>query len=867
METRPPRTWWWRHAPTFAWLLISVGFTLVHPFVERGMWLIVHGLLLGALGHAILVWSSHFTQALLRSPEHLDPRHRQAERLIAFHVGVALVLTGVAIGWPMLTVPGALLIGVAVAWHLMALVRRLRRALPGRFTGSVHYYVVAATMLPAGLVFGALMSLPNPAGHTGLLVAHVAFNVLGWMGLTVVGTLVTFWPTLLRARIDERAQTRATQALPALVVGVLLIATGGLIGMPQPVTVGLVTYLAGLAWWATTLVAPWRARTPREFAPWSVAAALVWLVVGLVWVTVLAATEAGRSSLAVSRNPQLAIIVAGFAAQLLIGALSYLLPAIGGGGPAVVRAAAAPLERWATARIVLVNAGLLLCLLPLPSTARVVVSLVAWLAWSAFLPLAWASHRAARRTRALAVADRPAPEPAAHRPGWSAAQCVGSLAVLALALTTTLAAASTSTGPAMTSLAATTPTGETTRVRVEMTADMRFVPDTVEVPAGNRLVIDLVNTDTTTVHDLVLDTGARSVRVAPGTEAEFDAGVIEGDVQGWCDIIGHRQAGMVFSITTGASGAPDAASAHHAGAAPSAGAAADIDLSRAPADDFVAHDATLPPLPPADGPVTHEMTIRMTEIEQEVAPGIRQTMWTFNDTVPGPTLHGRVGDTFEITLINDGTMGHSIDFHAGDVAPDVPMRTIPPGEQLVYTFTARRAGIWMYHCGTAPVTAHIAAGMAGAVVIEPDDLPAVDRSYVITQAELYLGEQGEPLDVAKAFGEQPDLVVFNGYADQYVHRPLEASVGETVRFWVLDIGPNRPTSFHVIGGQFDTVYHEGAYLLRDGRDALGGSSGGSQAIGLQAAQGGFVEMTPTEAGRYPFVSHIMVDAERGAKGI
>ncbi|HEX6876931.1 MAG TPA: multicopper oxidase domain-containing protein, partial [Nocardioidaceae bacterium] len=196
----------------------------------------------------------------------------------------------------------------------------------------------------------------------------------------------------------------------------------------------------------------------------------------------------------------------------------------------------------------------------------------------------------------------------------------------------------------------------------------------------------------------------------------------------------------------------------------------------------------------------------------------------------------------------------------GSLAPERPMRTIAPGESLVYRFTATRAGIWMYHCSSMPMSAHIANGMFGAVVIEPPDLPRVDRSYVIVQSEMYFGGQGAPVDVDKVQAERPDAVVFNGYANQYDARPLAARVGERVRIWVLDAGPNRSTSFHVVGGQFDTAYAEGAYLLR-------GGSGGAQSLALAPAQGGFVELSFPKAGTYPFVSHVMVDAERGAHGL
>lgn len=189
------------------------------------------------------------------------------------------------------------------------------------------------------------------------------------------------------------------------------------------------------------------------------------------------------------------------------------------------------------------------------------------------------------------------------------------------------------------------------------------------------------------------------------------------------------------------------------------------------------------------------------------------------------------------------------------------MRTITPGEQLTYAFTAARAGIWMYHCSTMPMSTHIANGMCGAVVIETDGLPAVDRSYVLVQGEHYLGDHdGGMVDAAAIADRRPDLVVFNGYANQYDHAPLTAAVGERVRVWVLDAGIERASSFHVMGGQFDTVWSEGAYSL----DRADGT--GSQALGLLPAQGGFVELTFSEAGTYPFVSHIMTDAERGAHG-
>ena len=115
---------------------------------------------------------------------------------------------------------------------------------------------------------------------------------------------------------------------------------------------------------------------------------------------------------------------------------------------------------------------------------------------------------------------------------------------------------------------------------------------------------------------------------------------------------------------------------------------------------------------------------------------------------------------------------------------------------------------------------------------------------------------------ALRLAENPDLVLWNGHANQYVHEPLTARVGERVRLWVLAAGPSRGTTFHVVGGQFDTVFKEGEWLLRPNEH-----SGGAQALNLGPSQGGFVEMVFTEPGSYTFVNHSFVDAERGARGI
>src|SRR6185437_9748175 len=145
-----------------------------------------------------------------------------------------------------------------------------------------------------------------------------------------------------------------------------------------------------------------------------------------------------------------------------------------------------------------------------------------------------------------------------------------------------------------------------------------------------------------------------------------------------------------------------------------------------------------PTLKPAAAGMVHDVTLRVQEITTEVAPGTRQEVWTYNGTVPGPVLHGRVGDVFTVHVINDGTTEHSIDFHAGQVDPQAMMKPIPPGGELTYQFKAEHSGIWMCHCGTAPLIQHVAMGMYGAVVIDPPNVPAAAASLVLLQSELYL---------------------------------------------------------------------------------------------------------------------------------
>lgn len=276
----------------------------------------------------------------------------------------------------------------------------------------------------------------------------------------------------------------------------------------------------------------------------------------------------------------------------------------------------------------------------------------------------------------------------------------------------------------------------------------------------------------------------------------------------------------------------------------------------------VAHPApaTLPPL--IGNGDTVAVTLVASDATVEIASGVQYLAWTFGGSVPGPILHVRQGQTVNVTFVNNGIMLHSIDFHAAQVAPNVAYRSVNPGEKVQFSFIALVPGAFVYHCGTPPVLQHMGNGMYGAIIVDPaEPLPVADVNYVLMQSEWYTQQvSGTQMtgDYQKMLDVRPDEVVFNGVAFQYNDHPLTAKVGQRVRLYVVDAGPNLASAFHIIGGMFAAVYPDA-----DAHHALAGAS----TYPISPGQGVVFDAVFQQPGRYPFVDHSMRAMEIGAAGL
>jgi nitrite reductase (NO-forming) len=443
--------------------------------------------------------------------------------------------------------------------------------------------------------------------------------------------------------------------------------------------------------------------------------------------------------------------------------------------------------------------------------------------------------------------------PTARQAGWTANPNVGGESD---------ASAAPGGSPASTAAPSGQHGGGTASGALEITSvDLGFSPKELVVDEPGTYEIKLTN-DGAIPHDITFPDGQKA-QADPGESASVTVEVPSDGLQFICSIPGHADAGMQGTISVKGTTAGGSGGGDHGGPAPATDVQPDPD-----APPYALYDATAPAL--LDG-TTHDIDLVIEEKPMTVASGADggfvQAVWTFGGTVPGPVIRVKVGDSIRVHLKNPAAsqLAHSVDFHASQVAWNDEMTSIDPGEEKVYEWRADYAGVWMYHCGTAPALHHIANGMYGMVIVEPrDGLPSVDAEFAVVQSEWYLGPQGQPVSLTKAAAAAPapDFVVFNGVANQYVDNPLAVETGGRVRVFVLNAGPSVDSSFHVVGTIFSSVTKEGVHLVPGNAGAWG-----SQAVDLAPAQGAIVEFDVPEDGLYPMVTHAFNFVGRGALGL
>lgn len=291
-----------------------------------------------------------------------------------------------------------------------------------------------------------------------------------------------------------------------------------------------------------------------------------------------------------------------------------------------------------------------------------------------------------------------------------------------------------------------------------------------------------------------------------------------------------------------------------------------------PQGEPIVAELTSPPhVPPPierDYPAKLIVDLEVREIDMEISEGVTYTFWTFGGTVPGKFIRVRQGDTIEFHLKNhpDSKMPHNIDLHAvTGPGGGATSSFTAPGHESQFTFQALNPGLYVYHCATAPVGMHIANGMYGLILVEPPGgLPPVDREYYVMQGDFYTvgkyREKGlQPFDMQKAIEENATYVLFNGKEGALTgDNALQAEVGDRVRLFVGNGGPNLVSSFHVIGEIFDTVHYEGGAKVQHNVQTTLVPAGGSA----------IVEFDTEVPGTYILVDHSIFRAfNKGALGM
>ena len=291
----------------------------------------------------------------------------------------------------------------------------------------------------------------------------------------------------------------------------------------------------------------------------------------------------------------------------------------------------------------------------------------------------------------------------------------------------------------------------------------------------------------------------------------------------------------------------------------------------ASAETIKAQLSTAPNVPPPitrTKPATVVVNMEAKEYVGTIAEDKQYKFWSFNGTVPGPMIRVRVGDTVQIHLTNakDSTESHNIDFHAvNGPGGGAAMLNTEPGEKTGLSFKAINPGLYVYHCATASpsIPAHIANGMYGMILVEPEGgLPPVDKEFYLLQSDFYTKEGKDGVldyDEEKGLAEHPTYVVYNGMAGSLIKTPLTANVGDKIRIFFGNAGPNLVSSWHIIGEIFDKVWSEGSLTTPPLENV--------QTTLVPAAGSSVVEFTVEVPGTYISVDHSIFRIAKGALGL
>ena len=280
----------------------------------------------------------------------------------------------------------------------------------------------------------------------------------------------------------------------------------------------------------------------------------------------------------------------------------------------------------------------------------------------------------------------------------------------------------------------------------------------------------------------------------------------------------------------------------------------------------VAFAPQVPPPITRSKPARVVVNLEVTEENRELARGVMYNFWMYNGHVPGPFIRVRIGDTVEVHLMNRSSdKAHTVDFHfVSGPGGGAPALMANPGQESVAEFKALKPGLFVYHCAANPMPAHMSNGLYGLALVEPEGgLPKADREFYVMQSEFYTeGAVGKPglqaYSSRKAAAEAPEYVVFNGSVGSLMGKSaLRARVGEIVRIYFGNLGPNKVSSVHMIGVIFDRVYREGGLTdpVRNIQTTLVPPGGAS-----------VLDFQPQVPGDYTLVDHAFFRVDRGAMG-